>query len=244
MLKDCASVYDRLARDYDTQRFENRFGRYDREETEAALRFLVDRFYPAERERVSALDVATGTGKISIALAKMGMQVTGLDAATGMLAQCAANARRREVSLQLKLGNAGELPFPSASFDMVLSFRFFHLFPPWSYLSLIREMARVTKPGGYLVVEFKNARYGLVVHRVRSLRRKAGEGASYAVTSADLQHLASECGLELSLLIGTLLPKGSLTLNGSTARAVLRQLSRGPLKGMSMSLIATYRRGA
>ena len=99
---------------------------------------------PVRVEGRVVLDVGAGTGAASrAAIAAGAARVVALDAAVGMLAH---DASRRPPAV---LGDARMLPFADASFDVALSaFSLNHLVDPATGL---REMARVTRPGGALV---------------------------------------------------------------------------------------------
>jgi demethylmenaquinone methyltransferase/2-methoxy-6-polyprenyl-1,4-benzoquinol methylase len=96
-----------------------------------------------------ALDVATGTGDLSLALARrVGAtgEVVGSDFSEGMLAL----ARRKDPSLRWEWGNALELPYADDEFDAATVG-----FGARNFSDLDRglaEMARVVRPGGRVVV--------------------------------------------------------------------------------------------
>jgi demethylmenaquinone methyltransferase/2-methoxy-6-polyprenyl-1,4-benzoquinol methylase len=93
-----------------------------------------------------ALDVATGTGDLAIALAERGADVVGVDFAEKML----EIARRKAPGLEFRSGNALALEFPDDSFDAATVG-----FGARNFDDLDRglaEMARVVKPGGRVVV--------------------------------------------------------------------------------------------
>jgi SAM-dependent methyltransferase len=95
----------------------------------------------------AVLDVGTGTGVVAITARRLGAQVTGLDLTPELLAQAragAASAGHDDIAWQE--GDAEALPFPDASFDVVLS-QFGHMFAPRPEVALA-EMLRVLKPGG------------------------------------------------------------------------------------------------
>jgi len=95
----------------------------------------------------SVLDVGTGTGVVAITAARAGARVTALDLTPELLEQSRENCRiaQRE-DIVLTEGDAEQLPYPDASFDVVLS-QFGHMFAPRPDVA-IAEMHRVLKPGG------------------------------------------------------------------------------------------------
>ena len=93
-----------------------------------------------------ALDVATGTGDLAIELASRGASVVGSDFSEGMLDV----ARRKAPALTWEQGNALALPYGDASFDAATVG-----FGARNFSDLeqgLREMARVVRPGGRVVV--------------------------------------------------------------------------------------------
>lgn len=99
------------------------------------------------------LDVACGTGDMVIELAKRGCTVTGIDLSEEMLSlarQKTASANFQSSVFNLQLADAESLPFPDASFDAVTCAfgvrNFEHLEQG------LKEMLRVLKPGGRLVI--------------------------------------------------------------------------------------------
>jgi demethylmenaquinone methyltransferase / 2-methoxy-6-polyprenyl-1,4-benzoquinol methylase len=99
---------------------------------------------PRTGDRV--LDLAAGTGTSSMSMAQAGAFVVPCDFSLGMLQV----GRRRLPSLPFTAGDALRLPFADASFDAVtISFGLRNV----ADVDLaLQEMARVTKPGGRLVV--------------------------------------------------------------------------------------------
>jgi demethylmenaquinone methyltransferase / 2-methoxy-6-polyprenyl-1,4-benzoquinol methylase len=93
-----------------------------------------------------ALDVATGTGDLAIELSSRGAQVVGLDFSERMLEL----ARAKAPGIEFVQGNALELPYADASFDAVTVG-----FGARNFSDLERglgELARVTRPGGRVVI--------------------------------------------------------------------------------------------
>lgn len=94
------------------------------------------------------LDVACGTGVVAITAALCGAKVRGLDLTPALLERADKNARIADVNVEFIEGDAEALPYPDASFDVVLS-QFGHIFAPRPAVA-VKEMLRVLQPGGVI----------------------------------------------------------------------------------------------
>jgi demethylmenaquinone methyltransferase / 2-methoxy-6-polyprenyl-1,4-benzoquinol methylase len=169
-------MFDRIARVYDRMNSVMTAGMHHRWRERAADLAQVA---PGS----AALDVATGTGDLAVELARRGAEVTGMDFAPAMLEL----ARRKAPGLAFEEGDALELRHADASFDAVTVG-----FGARNFSDLDRglaEMARVTKPGGRVVVlEITTPERaplswffrGWFDHAVPALGRVAGDPDAYA----------------------------------------------------------------
>ena len=97
------------------------------------------------------LDVATGTGNVALALAPHVSRVIGLDLTPEMLEQARRVTPERGVgNVEWVLGDAEELPFPDASFDLWISRAAPHHFHRLE--RSLEEAHRVLRSGGRVVV--------------------------------------------------------------------------------------------
>jgi SAM-dependent methyltransferase len=95
----------------------------------------------------NVLDVGTGTGVVAITAARAGGRVTGLDLTPSLLEQARENARiARKEDIVWTEGDAETLPYPDASFDVVVS-QFGHMFAPRPEVAMA-EIRRVLKSRG------------------------------------------------------------------------------------------------
>jgi len=92
------------------------------------------------------LDVAGGNGNASLAAARHFADVTCTDYVPALLEQARRRAEADRLSLVLEFADAENLPYPDASFDVVLS-TFGVMFAP-DHERAAAELLRVVKPGG------------------------------------------------------------------------------------------------
>ncbi|HEU5476789.1 MAG TPA: methyltransferase domain-containing protein [Gaiellaceae bacterium] len=100
---------------------------------------------PGGDERV--LDVGTGAGALALALAPLVREVVGLDPVPELLAL----ARERGLpNTEFVEGDGTALPFPDGDFDLSGTHRTLHHLPQPE--RVVAELARVTRPGGRVLV--------------------------------------------------------------------------------------------
>ena len=117
------------------------------------LRTIVKYLRPRPLERI--LDVGVGTGRIAKTMAAYGCEVVGIDLNKHMLRLAAK--RKKELgdrSYDLILADGQFLPFKNSSFDGITCIRTLKYFPNHQFG--IREMSRVLKDGGTLVLTLSN----------------------------------------------------------------------------------------
>ncbi|MDR1295153.1 MAG: demethylmenaquinone methyltransferase [Bifidobacteriaceae bacterium] len=145
---EVAAMFDRVARRYDLTNTVLSLGR-DRRWRRATLAALC--IIPGDR----VLDLAAGTGASTVALADCGADVVAVDISAGMLIE----ARGRGAVRDAIVGDGEHLPFADGVFDAVtISFGLRNVADS---PAVLRELARVTRPGGRLVVcEFSRPIWG------------------------------------------------------------------------------------
>jgi demethylmenaquinone methyltransferase/2-methoxy-6-polyprenyl-1,4-benzoquinol methylase len=109
--------------------------------------------YSGAKPGDSVLDCATGTGDLALAFKrKVGAagRVVGTDFCPEMLETAPAKASKEGLAVEFQVADAMALPFPDATFDVSsISFGIRNVDDP---VKCLKEMARVLKPGGRVVV--------------------------------------------------------------------------------------------
>ena len=176
------------AREYDHQRSKDIRDRdiLDRE-TEIVEKFL------SHSKEGKILDIACGTGRIFPFYRKR--EIFGVDISKDML----KIAKKKNPESHLKIGDAENLPFRSDSFPVVITSRFICHTP--EYIKVIKEMTRVTKKGGSLIIDFPNKHsLSFFTTQFRILKGKTKYYSFF--TYSDIKKIAKENNLEIAEIEG------------------------------------------
>jgi len=134
--------------DYDTEQYQD-YAR-GRALTERQMRAWISAFEAVlpERRPLTGLDVGSGTGRFTPALARAFGPVTGVEPSVRM--REIALAQPPHPGVRYLAGAAEDMPVPSGSADYVLMFLSWHHVPDKP--RAIRELARVLRPAGRLLL--------------------------------------------------------------------------------------------
>jgi SAM-dependent methyltransferase len=98
----------------------------------------------------TVLDVASGSGNMAIAAARLGCEVTAVDYVPSLLDRGIERAAAERLDIAFQLGDAEDLPFADASFDASASV-VGAMFAP-DHEATAAELVRVTRPGGTIAL--------------------------------------------------------------------------------------------
>lgn len=158
------TYYDEFSAGYERHRHKGYHQLIDDMEVAVARRYC----------RGDVLEAGCGTGLILRRLAVGAGRAVGLDLSAGMLSW----ARSR--GLTVLQGSVDALPFADETFDAVVSFKVLAHVPPIA--ETLAELARVTRPGGHLVLEFYNRRS--LRHLIKVIKQPTRIGNQF--TDADV----------------------------------------------------------
>jgi len=134
------------------------------------------------------LDVGCGTGRLMEDLRRAG-RVVGVDLSGGMLR--VAREQGRGCAARAP---SDRLPFADATFDVVFSVALMHhLVAPERVARTIREMVRVARPGGYVVIWDHNPRNPFWPVIMRRVPQDTGE--ERLVPAREMERTLRDCGV-------------------------------------------------
>jgi SAM-dependent methyltransferase len=147
------------------------------------------------------LDVGCGDAALAVALALRRALVTGVDVDPSMLAAGRARAAAEGVAPDLMQGDIRALPFANDSFDVVLAVTVLCFVDDAA--PAVREMARVLRPGGRLVIG-ELGRWNLWAAKRRMsgwLGSRVWRSATFRTARA-LKDLVADAGLAITMMRG------------------------------------------
>ncbi|MBT9584963.1 methyltransferase domain-containing protein [bacterium] len=148
------------------------------------------------------LDLASGSGRLTLALARLGYSVTGVDFKESMIRRSQEAIARAGLTAEFLCQDMRNLDFDS-QFDFVLNFlHSFGYFRDQENLQVLSAIHRALKPGGRVLLDLAN-RDTLVREMDKHSRRWIYRGDQYVLFRRDLDPLTGR--LESKIMV---LPEG------------------------------------
>jgi ubiquinone/menaquinone biosynthesis C-methylase UbiE len=213
-------TYERRASDYDARRLGTDAGRLWHAHDIEVLDELLPR-------HARIIEIACGTGRLTLPLASTGRTIVGIELAGAMLREALKKAADIASCTWLQ-ANAAKLPFRDDAFDALYAGRFLNLFSASEALPLCAELTRVVRPGGVLVLHISNALYG---GGLSFVRRRQGKYSKHLLWPWQLRKLFPDCREERS--VGSYLPLETqllMRVNEARAKRLRRLISDSPLR--------------
>ena len=153
--------------------FDRAAGYYDktRSLTPEAARRITELLQRELDGRGNVLEIGVGTGRIAIPLARLGVDMTGIDLSRTMLDRLIDNAGGN-APFPIAQGDASKLPFLDASFGAAIASWVLHLIPTWR--DVLKELTRVIKPDGLLVIDVGSEHESILTKLTWRFRDVAG----------------------------------------------------------------------
>ena len=110
-------------------------------------------------ENKKGLDLGGGSGTYSHFLTLMGADMSVQDLSESDMKVGISQCKKIGINVDYKIGDAQSLKFDDSTFDFVISNDFFEHISSKQKVNVIREVARVLKPGGRFVIKTPNLTY-------------------------------------------------------------------------------------
>jgi ubiquinone/menaquinone biosynthesis C-methylase UbiE len=151
-----------------------------------------------------ALEIGAGTGYFTLNLLRAGVvdHATATDISPGMLRRLSATARRLGLDVETAEVDAESLPFPDASFDLVIGHAVLHHLPGLE--QAMAEFHRVLVPGGTIAFMGEPSRHGDRLAVVPKLIGRLVEPAWRRAMSAAPKTNGSQASPDAELVYGEL----------------------------------------
>ncbi|WP_368744595.1 class I SAM-dependent methyltransferase [Desertibaculum subflavum] len=147
------------------------------------------------------LDVGCGDGALAVDLLRRGAEVTGIDVSSAMIEAAKRRAAGLRGDIAFEIADARKLPFPDASFDVVTAITILCFIEDAQ--PVFREIARVLRPGGRLVIgELGKWSSWAAARRIRAWLGSPLWRAARFRTPGELRALASMAGLQTEIVRG------------------------------------------
>lgn len=167
--------------------------------------------------RAKVLDVATGTGAQARAFAWVAAEVVGVDISESMLR--VARRKNRFKNLKFKRADATALPFRDASFDLSSISFALHEMPKSIRERTVAEMARVTKPGGTIIVVDYATPRGLLRNVLYHVVKLYERDHYVDFIQSDLRTLLQGAGIQIGVERERLMLLGAVRIAKGVRRA-------------------------
>ncbi len=140
------------------------------------------------------LDVGCGDGILTVELSKRGAHATGIDPSEAMIAAARRRAERHAGHASFRIARVEALPFDDASFDVVVAVATLCFVEDAAIA--VKEMTRVLKPGGRLVIgELGRRSIWAALRRIRGWLGSPVWRSARFRSRSELERLAADAGL-------------------------------------------------
>jgi ubiquinone/menaquinone biosynthesis C-methylase UbiE len=149
LIQDNIEVHDKIYKEYDKRHAEI-FNDIEQARLRSALKRAIELIGTGSEENL-VLDFGCGTGNLTNHLLQLGVNVIAADVSENFLSQLSTRYKGNSRIQTARLNGEDLSNFPDHHFDMVGTYSVLHHIP--DYFAAIKELIRVTKPGGIIYID-------------------------------------------------------------------------------------------
>jgi SAM-dependent methyltransferase/uncharacterized membrane protein YbhN (UPF0104 family) len=191
------------------------------------------------------LDLGCGHGWYAVEMASRGYAMSACDRSTGQVAFACRSVAEQSAEIEVRVADAGSLPYPDASFDFAYSVNVFHhMRGPVEQQAALSEIVRVLKPGGVFFLQeinTANPLFTFYMDYVFPVLREIDDGTEYWIRPSGLPAVAgASWHAEKTYLtfLPDFIPRALLPTLGVFERA----LEHSPVRTWSAHYVARLRK--
>ncbi|MBI5459238.1 class I SAM-dependent methyltransferase [Methanobacterium sp.] len=172
------------------------------------------------------LDLACGTGELSVKLASYGCKIYGIDRSNNSINLAKKFAAKEQMSCDFQVGDAESLPYPSDFFDKIVSSCSLEHFD--DDVTALKEMNRVLKLNGYVILSVDSFTYP-ISNELKEIHRKKFYVVNYYSLESLKEKLISN---NFELIKSDYLIRSALSTFVYNYLIIKSGLSRSPIRDM------------
>lgn len=164
----------------------------DKKRTDGYLRFLKKNL----RKQWHILDLACGYGRLTIPLAKAEYFIEGIDLSKNLISEALKQTKKLRLAIPFRVGNMVKLPYSDDVFDAAICMwsSFNELLILADQIRALKEMVRVTKKGGLIIIDLliklSGEKTGIEIKDVAGIKH-----SYYAHNKGSLENLFREVNI-------------------------------------------------
>lgn len=163
---------------------------------QACLKVILETLDFVENKKIC--EVGCGSGTISSALAQKGGKVTLIDISPKAIAFAKNFYQKKKIKATFKIMDGMKMSFGNNSFDLVWNGGVLEHFDEVKQICLLRELYRVVKPGGRLIIMVPNLMDFpfMIAKLLLKFRKKWGFGYEKDISFWQLEKLTAKAGIK------------------------------------------------
>lgn len=190
---------EEVANVFDSKRDKYKFQKYRHKIESSFLKKTLEKI--GKNSKIKVLDVACGTGRMleTVKNANQSLEYYGLDTSKSLTKKLKEKAKKIDIKVNIKLGDATEIPFDDNTFDLVYTYHLTWHLPPKIQKKIILEMLRVVKKEGYIVFDILNSTF--LWEKIKIMFKLKKTEGMYKMSVSEVKNFLSDSDYTLEKLL-------------------------------------------
>jgi len=188
-----------VAEVFDSEREKYKFQRYRHKIESNFLKESIKKI--KKNSKIKVLDVACGTGRMleTMKNTNQSLEYYGLDMSKPLIKRLKEKAKKIGIKVNIKLGDATEIPFDDNTFDLVYTYHLTWHLPPKIQKKIILEMLRVVKKEGYIIFDILNSTF--LWEKIKTMFKLKKTEGMYKMSVSEVKNFLPDSNYTLEKLL-------------------------------------------